>query len=125
MKIVSLVGYHKLYATDSFWEDYRKLYGKDKVSYESEKRVLLTNLNLLNAVPLSELLQMQQFEKLSPDELFSIRHVSKKNPRVLFAVDKERDACVLLCCFLEKSQSDYHRAKKKAQDIVKILEVSS
>ena len=123
MKLLLLSGYKKIYAVDSFWEEYQKLFGKDLDSYVKEKEVLLTRLQMLDGRPLSELLRLSvQFERLSNEDLYVIRHVSKRNPRVIFVTSDEEGNVVLLNSFLEKKRGDYEIAKNKARERMKLLQ---
>lgn len=123
MNLISLNGYKKIYSIDSFWDDYKKLFGKDTHSYQKEKETLLTNLHTLDDQPLIESLKMRsRFERLSNEELYVIRHVSKTNPRVVFVTSDEDGNFILLNSFLEKSREDYEIAKDRAKGILKILE---
>ena len=123
MKLLLHSGYKKIYAVDSFWEEYQKLFGKDLDSYVKEKEVLLTRLQMLDGRPLSELLRLSaQFERLSNEDLYVIRHVSKRNPRVIFVTSDEEGNVVLLNSFLEKKRGDYEIAKDKAREPMKLLQ---
>ena len=65
----------------------------------------------------------EQFELLTDTEkLYSIRHPkTKKNVRVLYTITDDLKV-ILLTAFLEKSASDYDRAKKTAVNRLKWLE---
>lgn len=122
MHLLSLQGYNHIYAVDSFFDDFKKLFGKDTYTYESEKKHLLVSLRMLDQQPLSELLKMgARFERLSNEDLYVIRHVSKTNPRTIFVTGDEDGNLYLLNCFLEKNRSDYEIAKEKAKGIQKLL----
>ena len=123
MNLLSLIGYKKIYAVDSFWDEYRKMFGKDAHSYKEEKELLLTNLRMLDDRPLSELLELPaRFERLVNEDLYVIRNVSKRNPRVIFVTGDENGNIVLLNSFLEKNRGDYELAKAKARRLLKLLQ---
>ena len=120
VQLVSLKGYKKIYAVDSFFDEFKKLFGKDTHTYELEKKSLLTSLDLLDQHPLLELLKMgARFERLSNEELYVIRHVSKTNLRCIFVTGDEDGNFYLLNSFLEKSRGDYEIAKDRAKGIIK------
>lgn len=122
MKLLSLKGYNHIYTVDSFFDDFKKMFGKDAHTYESEKKYLLSSLKMLDQQPLSELLKMgARFEHLTNEDLYVIRHVSKTNPRSIFVTGDDDGNLYLLNCFLEKSRSDYEIAKEKARGIQKLL----
>ena len=122
MRIESLDEYKNIYAVSSFWDNYRRLFGKDSSSYQREKKRLLTNLNMLDTCPLIELLNLAPFERLTNEDLYVIRHVSKHNPRVIFVAGDDDGNFYLIHSFLEKDRSDYEIAKQKAKDIIKQLQ---
>ena len=122
MHLLLLEGYTRIYAVDSFFDDFKKLFGKDARSYELEKKHLLSSLKLLDQQPLPELIKMgKRFERLVNEDFYVIRHVSKTNPRSIFIIADDDGNLCLLNCFLEKSPADYEVAKQKAKGIQKLL----
>ena len=121
MELVKLEDYNHIYAVDTFAKEYKGLFGKSKKDYTSYKQILETNLRILDRVDLQQALTYLQFEKLENEELYSIRHVSKSNPRVIFASVLEGHV-ILLVAFKEKRESDYQNALRKAKDRMKELE---
>lgn len=113
-----------IYVAESFDGDYRNLYGKSKDSFEKNKLKLNKNLSVLEKVGIKTAISdYQQFEYLTNENLFSIRHVSKLNPRVIFAYCAPEGQILLLSCVLEKNKSDYDKAINKANNIIKELGV--
>ena len=122
MQLLLLKGYKHIYAVDSFFDDFKKMFGKDTHTYEQEKTHLLSSLKMLDQQPLSELLKIRaRFEHLSNEDLYVIRHVSKTNPRSIFVTGDDDGNLYLLNCFLEKNRGDYEIAKQKAKGIQKLL----
>ena len=115
MNLVKLTGFESIYAIDDFQKEYAKLFGKSIAQRKEYYKKLLVNLGILDKLKL-DALEMQQFEPLSnEDGVYSIRHVSKVNPRVIFTMVTSDGLIILLTCAKEKSTSDYTRAIKKAR----------
>ena len=124
MQLEKVDGYEHIYAADSFFDGYSKMFGKHKKKEEARyMEKLLVNLRILDSG--GQYLGMQQFEKLKSSNLYAIRHVSKMNPRVIFFYQDEDGTVLLLHSFLEKSKSDYEAAIQKASHILKELGVNS
>lgn len=119
MAILSFEDYNRIYFVDSFWPEYKSLFGKNKSTYQLEKKYLLTKLNMLDKGDLSELLKGPSFERLSNEDLHVIRHVNKRNSRVIFAAMDDDGGYILLTSFFEKNTSDYAPAISKAKKIMK------
>ena len=124
MDLVQLSGFKRIYAVDTFAKQYKKLFGKSEAQYIKYSEKLNTNLGILDALGL-DALEMQKFESLvNEDGLYSIRHVSQINPRVIFTVIttiSDEGEIVLLSCAKEKSTADYDKAKQTAQQYRKEL----
>ena len=119
MKLVKLAGFNRIFAVDTFQKEYKKLFGKSKAQYIEYYEKLKTNLDILDTL-YTDALEMQQFEPLvNEDGLYSIRHVSQVNPRVVFTMITDGGQVVLLSCAKEKSTSDYTKAKQKARQLRK------
>lgn len=124
MNIYKDVSYKRIYFLDGFWDEYRSLFKKSKNDFEFYVNHLNSNLYFLDNVATMNLaIQTPNFEKLSNYSLYSIRHISKLNPRVIFYyhiddIDNPGQI-ILLTAFLEKRKSDYEKAIKKANSIVK------
>lgn len=123
MQLIKRVGYEKIYELDSFDKDYRKMFGKGG-AHNSYYKKFLENLKVLdNVSSIEHALIDQRFELIDGEShIYSIRHKSKMNPRVLFFHTTADGVYILLCGFLEKSKSDYDVALRKAKGILKELE---
>jgi hypothetical protein len=115
--------YSNIYEVDTFSEEYKKLF-KNFGEYDSCKKKLMFNLSILdNASSINSALQHKNIEKLKDvDNLYSIRNPSKLNPRTIFCYEIDDNIYILLTSFFEKNTSDYNRAVKRAQNIIKSLE---
>lgn len=122
MQLVKREGFQKIYQTDSFDKDYRKLFGHGG-DYKVYEKKFLHNLKVLDeSSSINHALLLQTFELIDKnDHIYSIRHVSGRNPRVLFFHEVDDGNYVLLCSFLEKGDSDYDKAVKRAKAILKEL----
>lgn len=124
MEIIKVKGYNTIYALSTFKSDYRKMFSKSENEYDRHLRKLRLNLNILDEKHLSVLNgSYPQFEKLTNENLYSIRHITQMNPRVIFAYVSEENNILLLTCTLEKSSSDYASALAKAKSALKTLGV--
>ncbi|MDO5445040.1 MAG: hypothetical protein Q4F31_05405 [Eubacteriales bacterium] len=121
MQLEKLEGYNSIYAVDVVRKEYKKLFGKNSKEYADCLQKLRVNLKILDVNGIQKALQYQQFEKLDNEELYSIRYVSKSNPRVLFAVF-DGESFILLSCCKEKNRGDYEIAKETARARMKQLE---
>ena len=121
MEIVKLEDYKNIYAVDPLADEYKSLFGKSYTEYKNCLEKLKTNLSILDHEGLKKALTYQQFEKVEGEDLYSIRYVSKSNPRVIFAYVVE-GSIILLAAFKEKKKSDYQNAINKAKDRIKELE---
>lgn len=121
MDIIKLVDYNNLYAVEPFWDEYEALFGKSKTAYKKYLKKLRFNLGVLDREK-QRSIQYQQFEQLDNTNLYSIRHVSAINPRVIFAYIDNDGNIVLLSSFKEKSTSDYDRGVQQAKQRLKELE---
>ncbi len=127
MNIYKCNDFKRIYCSENFWDDYRSLFGKNKKDFDSYCSRLISNLSFLDNIKNMNLaLQNQNFEKLSNSSFYSIRHVSKLNPRVIFICFVENtdnlDEIILLTAFLEKDKKDYAKAIQKANSILKSLQ---
>lgn len=61
------------------------------------------------------------FEKLSNQQLYSIRHPSKNNERVIYYIITDDNSVILLTAFAEHNDSDYQRSIERANQRLKIL----
>ena len=121
MQIVKLSDFNDIYFVDSFFSEYRDLFGKDRHSYEECLKKLRINLYILDANK-KKSISYKQFEKLKDSDLYAIRHISKENDRVIFAfIDKNDDVLLLSAC-KEKSTADYRKAIAQAEERMRILE---
>lgn len=121
MELVKLEDYNNIYAVDPFEDEYKSMFGKSNAEYKNCLKKLRTNLRILEQVRLQQALTYQQFEKVEGEDLYSIRYVSKSNPRVIFAYIVEGHI-ILLAAFKEKKKSDYQIAINRAKDRLKELE---
>lgn len=121
MEIIKLKEYNNIYAVDSFFSEYSQLFGKNKAAHTKYLSKLRINLRILDQ-ELKKALQYQQFEKLENQPFYSIRHVSKINPRVIFAYIDNDGKVVLLSSCKETRHSDYDHAVEKAKQRMKQLE---
>lgn len=122
MEIIKLTGYGHLYAVDSFFLEYQALFGKSAAEHKKHLAKLRTNLGILDR-ELQAAVQYQQFEKLGGEELYSIRHVSKANPRVIYAFFAADGKIILISCFKERNAADYQRGIQQAKTRINQLEV--
>ena len=122
MNIIKLKDYNHIYAIDSFLDEYVALFGKNKSAYLKHLKKLRTNLKILDS-KMEKSIQFQQFEKLEGQPFYSIRHVSKINPRVIFVLIDNDENVILLSSCKEKSKGDYDRAIAKAQQRMHEMEV--
>lgn len=114
--------FERVYMVDVFEKEYRKLFGKSKSTYLAELEQLAVNLELLD-VQGTRALEQEQFHAIrGHSPLYSIRHISTANPRVLFVFTETEDAVVLLSCTLEKSKNDYDSAINRAETRLHLLE---
>ena len=121
MDIIKLEGYKNIYAVDSFLSEYQSLFGKSKKSHDQYLKKLRHNLRSLDN-EMKNAIQYQQFEQLENSNLYSIRHVSVFNPRVVYAYIGDDGKVILLSSFKEKNRSDYARGMKQAAERLKELE---
>lgn len=121
MEIIKLKDYNNIYAVDSFYSEYQSLFGKSKGLYNQYLKKLRFNLSILDK-ELKKAIQYQQFEQLENSNLYSIRHVSVLNPRVVYAYIDNDGKVILLSAFKEKSTSDYDRGMNQAKQRLKQLE---
>lgn len=122
MELIQLKEYNNIYAVAPFREEFKDLFGKSQNEYKVCQQKLAVNLRILDQIGLQQALTYPQFEKLENEGLYSIRYVSKNNPRVIFAHISEYGRIILLTAFKEKRDSDYRKALKKAKDRMKELE---
>lgn len=121
MEIIKLKDYNNIYAVDSFYSEYQSLFGKSKNLYDQHLKKLRYNLKILDS-EMKKAIQYQQFEQLENSNLYSIRHVSIINPRVVYAYINDDGKIILLSSFKEKTKSDYTRGMKQAKERLKQLE---
>ena len=127
MEVLQYGNYKKIYAVSSFQKEYDDLFRKDADSNAWYKK-FRSSLAYLESVPsIQKAIQHKNFEQLkSTENLYAIRHVSKRNPRTIFFYAVEGDIYILLCTFFEKNtQADYNRAIKKAENILKGISANS
>lgn len=120
MELQKLTDFNNLYMVEGFLKEYKGLFGKSQRNYEKALSKLRVNLGILDAEG-SHAIQYQQFEQLEKD-LYSIRHVSKINPRTIYTYIEDSGKVILLCSLLEKNASDYDSAIKRCRGILKSLE---
>lgn len=117
MEILNYTGFDKIYYLDVFEKELSKLTKQDpKYANWLERKLEILERGATAAT------DGKQFEKLSNCELFSIRHVSKQNERIIYYIIDEDDSVILLCAFNERNKSDYRNAISKAIQRLKILE---
>lgn len=121
MKIQKLEHFDSIYSVDTFWDEYKSLFKKDKNQHKRHLKKLFENLRILDERK-SDAILHQQFEKLKNSDLYSIRHVSELNPRVIFVFAGNSENSILLACTLEKSKNDYDKVMIKAKERLKELE---
>lgn len=121
MEIIKLEGYNRIYAVESFFSEYNSMFGKSKAIHIQYLKKLRTNLDILDK-EMKKSIQYQQFEQLENTNLYSIRHVSKVNPRVIFAYIDNDGNVILLSSFKEGKRADYSRAMEQAKQRLKQLE---
>lgn len=121
MEIIKLADYKDLYFVEPFFDEYEALFGKSKAAYKQYLKKLRFNLGILDREK-HRSIQYQQFEQLENTNLYSIRHVSAINPRVVFAYIDNDGKVVLLSSFKEKGDSDYDRGVQLAKQRLKQLE---
>ena len=120
MKLIKLKDFNRIYSVSTLLKEFRSLFGKSKSDYEDYLEKERYYLRILDTVGIAKALHYQQFEKLENEELYSIRYVSKHNPRILFAV-YEDDVFILLSCCDENKTSDYKGAIELAKGRLKEL----
>lgn len=121
MSICKIDGFNRIYCFDSFFGEYEKLFGKNKSEYRRHLQKLYENLYILDNG--KDAIRMPRFEKLvNVGNLYAIRHVTKINPRVIFAFQRSDGVVVLLTSFKEGSSSDYNAALSRAKSLMKELE---
>lgn len=114
--------YNNIYRVDVFEKEYKKMFGKSKSLYFREHEQLAINLHILDT-EMNAALERDQFHAvIGHSPLYSIRHISQSNPRVLFIFTESDGAVVLLSCTLEKSKSDYDAAIARAEERLNLLE---
>ena len=106
MEFKKLKRFDRIYTAEPLLREYKSLFGKSEEEYNECLRKAMFNLTILDTQGLAKALTYQQFEKLTNEELYAIRHVGKQNPRILFGVFKD-DRFVLLSCCKEKDKKDY------------------
>lgn len=114
--------FQNIYFTDVFPKEYKRMFGKSKKQYELERNQLAINLSLLDTDKQAALEQKQFHAITGHHGLYSIRHVSVSNPRVIFVFAESDTAIVLLSCTLEKSKNDYNEAIALAEQRLRLLE---
>ena len=122
MNLVKFKGYSKIYAIDTFEDEYKKLLKKTG-EYNKCLNKLKFNLNFLEeSESIETALLNKNIEKLKDStNLYSIRNISSLNPRTIFCYLTEDNLYILLNSFLEKNSSDYNKGIKKAKNIIKHL----
>ena len=120
MELRKLRDFERIYYADTLFDEYAALFGKNSVEYTRHLKKLYENLSILDN---NGVIQLPRFEKLKGGNgLFAIRHVTKINPRVIFAIETSEGAIILLAAFKEGSSSDYDAAIHRATTILKGLE---
>lgn len=105
MEILNYIGFDKIYFLDVFEKELSKLKKHDsKYASWLERKLEILEHGATAAT------DGKQFEKLSNYELFSIRHVSKRNERIIYYIIDEDDSVILLLAFCERNKSDYRNA---------------
>ncbi len=119
MKLVKQIGYKRIYAVDTFCDEYRALY-QNSGAYDAYLKKLRLHLQILdNAKDLRSALLHKDIEALENTRLHCIRHVSSKNPRTIFFYALDEDIYILLHTFFEKDTAkDYKRAIRRANAIL-------
>lgn len=113
--------FENIYLVDVFEKEYRKMFAKSKKQYMEEHEQLATNLFILDS-EMNAALERDQFHTvIGHAPLYSIRHISVANPRVLFVFAESDNAIVLLSCTLEKSKKDYDEAIARAESRLRLL----
>lgn len=121
MNIIKLDGYNDIYAVENFLDEYKDLFKKNMNEYRKYLTKLKSNLKILD-VQKEKAIQFQQFERVENQPFYSIRHVSKFNPRVIYAYIDENDRIILLTSFRETKTADYRPALDRAKERMKLLE---
>lgn len=117
MKIIKYEDFENIWRVEGFDKEYEALFGKSKSEHKKYLTKLFDNLFLLDQ---HKTAGRKQFEKIE-ENLWSIRDVSKSNPRVLYTYITDDGKIILLHPFLEKSGSDYEEGKRRARKQVKEL----
>lgn len=120
MKLIKLKEFNRIYSVSTLLKEFKALFGKSVSEFEDCLEKERYNLKILDTVGITDALGFKQFEKLTNEELYSIRYVSKQNPRILFAV-YEDGVYILLSCCKENETSDYKGAIELAKRRLKEL----
>lgn len=119
MRIIPLDDFENVWCVESFAKEFHHLFGKSKKLTNDYLEILFRDLELLDKFDITDL---PQFEPLvGENNLYSIRLMGKANCRVIYTCMLSNDRLVLLFPFLEKSKSDYEKAKRRARALVKDL----
>lgn len=117
MDLQKLTCFNRIYQVDCFQKEFSDAVNeiwKQKKPYERYQKKLLQDLSVLDDQG-EKAINLPQFERLSQTKyrMYSIRHPeTKKNVRVIYVI--EDGIVVLLTTFLEKNDSDYSNAIKRA-----------
>ena len=122
MRLEKVRGYNNIYAVDIFFKEYEELFGKNKKAVQQHIKMLHTKLYVLDD-EWGRSLQYKMFEKLEGCPFYSIRQLTKWNPRIIFAYRDRSGKIMLLSCCKEKKRSDYDRAIERAYHRMSFLEV--
>ncbi len=116
MEILNYTGFDKIYYLDVFEKELSKLKKKNpKYAKWLERKLEILERGATAAT------DGKRFEKLENYDLYSIRHVSKQNERIIYYIIDEDDSVILLCAFQESNTSDYRNAINTSLQRLKIL----
>lgn len=124
MGITKLMDYDNIYAVDTFEEEYKKMFSNSR-DYDFYHKKLTTNLAMLDTFNnIQSAIINMNFEHIENTEnLYSIRHVSTLNPRVIFFCKAGENTYILLNSFFERDKKDYRKAIKTAKSILSSLDI--
>jgi hypothetical protein len=120
---IEYAGVYDTYALSCVRKEFMKAVNepwKDESPFERYQKKLIGDLAVLCEYK-EQAIIFSQFEKLEGEqEIFCIRHPkTPKNIRILYTI--QENSIILLGAFLEKNDSDYNNAIKKARKRLKIL----
>ncbi|GEM_PF-6895120 len=117
MVIHNYDGLDNIYYLDIFEKELRKI-KKDNPNYSKwlDRKIKILSRDAAGAT------DGKTFEKLSGQQLYSIRHPSKNNERVIYYIIDDDNSVILLTAFCERNKSDYQHSIAISKQRLKALE---